>query len=167
MLTIKLASGGGGQGLPERKKATTRGDSRGSAAFRRHQRIPNDAPERLIELEGLWSGVVGLRVSPAISGRGRRPEACPTGLQLLYAVMVVVWCGVRLRSGGRGSIYSRRGKGVRGTAGALWKTASDDEGRQRGGKGLSDHVGSCPDSQTCLCSLRHLWHLRAPRIGQG
>ena len=68
MLAIKLANGGGGRVLPERKKATARGDSRGSAASRRHQRIPNDAPKRLIELEGLWSGVVGLRGSLVISG---------------------------------------------------------------------------------------------------
>ena len=96
MLATKLASGGGGRGLPERKKATTRGNSRGSTTSRRHQWIPNDAPERLIELEGLWSRVVVLRGSPAISGRGRRPEACPTGLRLSYGVMVVEKCGVRL-----------------------------------------------------------------------
>ena len=112
LLAVKLASDGGGRDLPERKKATTRGGSEGSAASRRHQRIPKATPERLLEPEGHRSKVAGLRRSPEISGRGRRPEACPAGLRCSYVVVAVVRSGVRLGSEERGSIYSRSEKGV-------------------------------------------------------
>ena len=98
LLAVKLTSDGGGRDLPERKKATARDGSKGSAACRRHQRIPNATLERLVELEGHWSEVAGLRRSPEISGRGRRPEACPTGIWPFYVFVEVVrsgaWLGI-------------------------------------------------------------------------
>ena len=91
MLAIKLASGGCGRDSLERKKATERGDSRGSNASRRHQWTSKDAPAGWIELEVLWNGVEGPQGSPASSGQGRRPKACPAGLRLSYRVVVVGW----------------------------------------------------------------------------
>ena len=111
LLAVKLASDGGGRDLPERKKATARGGSEGSAASRRHQRIPNATPERLVELKGHRSKVAGLRRSPEISGRGPRPEACPTELRCSYVVMEMVRSGVRLGIEERGAIYSRSERG--------------------------------------------------------
>ena len=70
LLASKLVSGGGGRDLPERKKATARGDSRGSNASSRHQWTSNDASEGLVELELLLNGVEGLQGSPTSSGRG-------------------------------------------------------------------------------------------------
>ena len=58
--------------MPERKKATARGASEGSAASRRHQRIPNAMPERLVELDGHRSEVAGLR-SSLVGVDGQRP----------------------------------------------------------------------------------------------
>ena len=111
LLAVKLASCGGGRDSPEWKKMTARGGSGGSAASRRHQETSNATPEQLVELERHRSEVAELRRSPEFSGRGRRPEACPTGLRCSYVVVAVVRSGVRLGSEERGSIYSRSERG--------------------------------------------------------
>ena len=96
MLAIKLASGGGGRVLPERKKATTRGCSRGSAASGRHQRGSRDAPRWLVGLQEVGDRVAELWVSPVSFGRARRPEAYPAGLRLCCVCVKVRWgCGWR------------------------------------------------------------------------
>ena len=65
VLAIKLTSGGGGRVLPERKKATTRGCSSGSAASGRHQRGSKDALSWLVGLQEVGDGVAELQVLPA------------------------------------------------------------------------------------------------------
>ena len=98
LLAINLASGGGGRVLPERKKATVRGCSRGSAPSGHHQRGSKDAPRWLVGLQEVGDWVAELLVLPASSGRARRPEACPAGLRVCGGWMVL-WVALERRGG--------------------------------------------------------------------
>lgn len=102
MLAIMLANGGGGRVLPERKKATTRGCSRGSAASGRHPRGSRDAPRWLVWLQEVGDWVVERQVSPASSGRARRLEACPAGVRLCCVRVKVGWGYGWCWNGGKG-----------------------------------------------------------------
>ena len=86
------------------------------------------------------------------------------------------------------ALYVAGARGVRGTAGVLWRPANGDERHQREGARAQCVGGSCPRSRTstggrgeedkgtsalwllaatCPCSLRHLRHRREPGRGQG
>ena len=59
-----------------------------------------------MELERHQSEVAELRRSPEFSGRGSRPEACPTGLWPFYVFVEVVRSGAWLGIEEGGPIYS-------------------------------------------------------------
>ena len=68
LVAVELASFGGGQGSPERKKTAARDSSKGLAGSRQLQQTTKALSKQLLELERPWRAAAGLRGSPESTG---------------------------------------------------------------------------------------------------